>query len=106
MSIVVIECRHGMPDFLCRRCHPELNGPGTAMFVATAVRADPRRDFYQPKGMSDAEWGQIKQERLMAEAKRSLAALEARADLATRPNLASLVNSLRNKIAAAETRVS
>lgn len=65
MSIIVIECRHGMPDFLCRRCHPELNSSGNQPFAASAAPAPSAkpRDFYQPKGMSDAEWEAISAER-------------------------------------------
>lgn len=97
---IVIECRHGMPDFLCRRCHPELNARNAQPFAASAAPAlsEAPRDFYQPKSMSNEEWDRLKREKALDDAKRSLATLEARDDLDAKPNLRSLVQSLRRKI--------
>jgi hypothetical protein len=68
----------GLPQFLCRICHPNLgDGRKRRSDVAAAVVNEPTRDFRIPKGMSTEEGNAMLANRQRAQQEKSAEALAA-----------------------------
>lgn len=69
--------KDGLPKHLCRVCNPKLgNGWKGKTSPTTTAFFGSKRDFNQPKGMSDDEWTEIKRGREVAAQEKKVVRLE------------------------------